>query len=674
MSSSLSLRLASALTGLVLLVAGCGQSDSSAPPAQKAGATAANAGSSVMEADLAKTLQAEPNFYVFKTAADLPPGLNWENGANLPEFADLKAKKGGTFHYEISDFPRTLRTVGPDANGSFRGYLLDNVEPAFIVPHPTIAGAAFPGLLRDWAVGADGKTIFYRIDPQARWSDGKPLTTADVVFTFYFMRSPLLNEPWYNDYYKKNYTQLIVYDNLTFATLHPERKPDLPVRVGNFVPYPRHAFQDFAADWIEKFQWRELPKLGAYQTFAKDIDKGRSITLTRLKDWWAADKRFFRGRFNPDRYHLEVIRDPDKAVEAFARGDLDIMPLGLPKYWYETIPETHPEVAAGRILRFKFYNQTPRPDWGLWINRSKPILENRDVRVGVQYATNVALVCSQFFRGDAEQMQTRSDGYGWRMHPTITARPFDPKLAREHFAKAGFTTQGADGVLTNAAGQRLSFTITSAGQAQRDVMQILKEEALKSGLEYKLEILDATTGWKKMQEKNHDIALAALNRSVELYPRYWEMYHGSNAYADLYTQSGKDTPQATGSDANPKPRQVKPNTNNMTMTALPELDRLIEAYDKAESIEDIKRLAAQIEQIIHDDAGWVPGWQRPFLRGGYWRYVKWPQGFNVAQARDLEEFFVHWIDVDEKKEIEAARKSGRTYPNALQVFDQFKRN
>ena len=177
-----------------------------------------------------------------------------------------------------------------------------------------------------------------------------------------------------------------------------------------------------------------------------------------------------------------------------------------------------------------------------------------------------------------------------------------------------------------------------------------------------------------MQEKNHDIALAALNRSVELYPRYWEMYHGSNAYTDLYTRDGKDTPQATGSDVNPQPRQVRPNTNNMTMTALPELDRLIEAYDKAETLEDIKRLAAQIEQIIHDDAAWVPGWQRPFLRGAYWRYVKWPEGFNVAQARDMEEFFVHWIDTDEKKAVEAARKSGRTFPNDLQVFEQFKRN
>jgi microcin C transport system substrate-binding protein len=111
----------------------------------------------------------------------------------------------------------------------------------------------------------------------------------------------------------------------------------------------------------------------------------------------------------------------------------------------------------------------------------------------------------------------------------------------------------------------------------------------------------------------------------------------------------------------------------MTMTFIPELDRLIEAYDKAETLEEIKSLAAQIEQIIHDDASWVNGWQRPFYRGGYWRYVKWPEGFNVAQSRDYEEFFVHWIDTDEKKEVEAARRAGRTYPTTgVQVFDQFK--
>ena len=657
------------LAAVLLLTAGCGPSapkDGAAPAAAVAPTAAA------MEADLKATLTAEPDFYVFKPLAELPANLTWQDGAALPEFADPKARKGGTLNYYIPDFPRTLRTIGPDATGGIRPYLLDYVEPPFIAPHPNEAGGAYAGLVSSWAVGSDGKTIYYRIDPKARWSDGRPLTTDDVVFTLYFMRSPHLNEPWYNDYYKKNYRQLIVYDRLTFATVHPERKPDLAVRFGNWVPYPRHAYGDFGPGWIERFQWRETPKLGAYELKAKDIDKGRAVTLTRVQAWWAADKRFWRGRYNPDRYRLEVIRDPDKAVEAFARGDLDLMPLGLPKYWYETLPETHPEVAAGRILRYKFYNRTPRPDWGLWINRAKPPLDNRDVRVGIQHASNIALVCAQFFRGDAEQMQTRSDGYGWRMHPTITARPFDPVAARAAFARAGFTTQGEDGVLRNAAGQRLSFTITAYGQAQRDLLPVLKQEALKAGLEFKLEILDTTTGWKKIQEKNHEIALAALSRSVELYPRYWEMYHGTNAYADAYAKDGQPSKVATGATPNPQPREVVVQTNNMTMTYLPELDRLIEAYDRAETLDEIKRLAAAIEQLIHDDAAWVNGWQRPFLRGAAWRHVQWPAGFNVAQARDLEEFFVHWIDPDLQKETTEARRSGRQFPGGLRTFDQFK--
>jgi microcin C transport system substrate-binding protein len=664
-------RLPVLLSCLALFAVGCGKQPASSSGTAKSAASAPASGE--MEADLAKTIKEQPEFYVFKTPADLPTGLKWENGGDLPEFANPNAKKGGTFNFFISDFPRTIRTIGPDATGGIRPYLLDYVEPGFINPHPNVAGGAFPGLVTEWAVGPDGKTVYFKIDPKARWSDGKPLTTDDVVFTLYFMRSPHLNEPWYNDFYIKNYKQVIVFDKLTFATVHPEKKPDLAVRFGGWVPYPRHAYQDFGPGWLERFQWRELPKLGAYVLRDKDIEKGRSVTLTRVKDWWAADKRFFRGRFNPDRYHLEVIRDPDKAAEAFARGDLDMFGLGLPKYWYETIPDNHPEVTAGRLIKYKFYNQTPRPDWGLWINRAKPLLDNRDVRTGIQHASNIELVCTQFFRGDAVQMQTRSDGYGWRMHPTITARPFDPVKAREYFAKAGFTTQGPDGVLTNASGQRLSFTITAAGQALRDMLPILKQEALKAGLEFKLEVLDATTGWKKMQEKNHDIALAALSRSVELYPRYWEMYHGSNAYTDAYAKDGKPTAVATGSTPNPQPKQPAVQTNNMTMTYIPELDRLIEAYDKAETLEDIKALAAKIEEIIHNDAAWVNGWQRPFYRGGYWRHVKWPEGFNVAQSRDFEEFFVHWIDTDEKKEVEAARKSGRTYPTAgVQVFDQFK--
>ena len=628
--------------------------------------------SAPMEADLAQTIKAQSDFYVFKTAADVPANLTWENGANLPEFADPAAKKGGTFSYFIADFPRTLRTIGPDATGGIRPYLLDYVEPFFVHPHPNVPGAAYPGLVTDWATTIENKSVHYRIDPKARWSDGRPVTTADVVFTFYLMRSPHLRAPWYNDFYSRNFRRLIIYDERTFALVHPENKPDLAARFGAFSPYPRHAFSDFGPDWLDRFQWRALPKTGAYQIFDKDIEKGRAITLTRVQDWWAADKRFFRGRFNPDRYRLEVLRDPDKAIEAFARGDLDIMPLSTPKHWYETLTAAHPEVAAGRILRYTFANRVPQPDWGLWINCAKPLVSNLNVRLGIHHATNFDLVCSQYFRGDAVRQQTRSDGYGWRMHPTIGPRPFDPEKARAYFAQAGFTQQGADGILTNAAGQRLAFTITTGRQEYRDMLPILKQEAVKAGLELNLEILDRTTGFKKTQEKNHEIALQALSRSVELYTRYWETHHGSNAYLDAYTKEGKPTAIATGSDANPNPQQVHVQTNNVTATFLPELDRLIEAYDRAESLSEIKQLAEKIEELIYHEGAWVNGWKIPFYRGAYWRYVKWPEGFNPMQSRNMEEFFVHWIDLDEKKSVAESRRSGRTYPANLQVFDQFK--
>ena len=649
-----------------LLWVGCSKKADSATEA------ATDADAPNMEADLARTIAAEPEFYLRQAPSTIPADLTWRDGSDLPEFADPNAKKGGTFFGQISDFPRTLRTIGPDATGGIRPFMLDYVESYFLHAHPNLPGKFYAGLAHSWAVDHPNRTIYVRIDPNARWSDGPPITTADVEFTFYFFRSPFLREPWFNDFYTTKFESLTIFDELTFAITFPEDKPDLEKYLG-VCPFPRHAYQDFGSDWIERFQWRPTPKTGPYQIKPEDIDKGRSITLTRDPNWWARDKRFYRGRFNPDRYQLDVIRDSNKAAESFARGDIDYLALDSPKFWYETLNESQPDIAAGRILRYKFYNRLPRPDWGLWVNSHMPRLDQLEIRLGLHYATNMDLVCAQYFRGDAEVMQTRSDGYGWRMHPTITHRSFDPVKARAHFAAAGYDRQGPDGVLINAAGQRLAFTITGWGETRRDLLTILKQEALKAGVEYRLEILDSTTAFKKIQEKNHEIALVALGGVNELYPRYWETFHGSNAYSDAYfDETGQPVMSYFKGTPNPEPTQVRAQTNNMTSTFIPELDRLIETYDKATTLDEIKTLAAQIEQIIHDDGAWINGWTTPFYRGAYWRYIKWPAGFNGAATGNAEELFVFWVDTEARAEVERARRTNQTYPADLQVFDQFK--
>ena len=625
-----------------------------------------------MEADLARTVAEQPDFYLRKPISELPAGLSWQDGSDLPEFADPNAIKGGSFYSYIGDFPRTLRTIGPDASGGIRPYLLDYVEPQWVHPHPDFPGRFYPGLASRWAMDHDSRTAYVEIDPAARWSDGTPVTTADLEFTFYFYRSPHLRGPWYNDFYTTKFESITVFDERTFAITFPEDKPDLEKYLG-FSPYPRHAYQDFGADWIEAFQWRIMPKVGPYQIREGDIKKGRSITLTRDPDWWARDKRFFRGRFNPDRFELNVIRDANKAAESFARGDLDHLELSSPKFWYETLNTEQPDIAAGRILRYQFYNRMPRPEWGLWVNSAMPALDNRDLRLGLHHATNMELVCAQYFRGDAEVMQTHSDGYSWRMHPTITHRPFDPPTARTYFAAAGYTQQGPDGVLMDAAGNRLAFTITAWGETRRDLLTILKQEALKAGLEYRLEVLDGTTAFKKMQEKNHELALLALAPVNELYPRYWETFHGSNAYEDAYlNEAGETVTSFAKGKPNLNPTKLKVQTNNMTSTFIPELDRLIEAYDQASTLAEIKTLAAQIEEIIYEDGVWINGWATPFYRGAFWRYVKWPANFNGAATDRAEELFVFWVDSAEREEVENARRTAKTYPADLLVYDQFK--
>jgi microcin C transport system substrate-binding protein len=659
-------RLLAAVGALAVLtlLAGCG----------KKAAPVADANLPDMEADLARTLLEQRDFYVFKTPADLPANLPWQDGSDLPEFADPNAKKGGTFNYFIQDFPRTLRTIGPDATGGIREYLLDYTAVRMVQNHPNVPGRMFPGLARQWAVDPATKTVFMRIDPDARWSDGQPVTTDDVVFSFYFFRSPHLSQPWYNNFYRTKYERLTVYDRLTFAYTASAAKPDLDNALGQWVPYPRHAFKDFGPGWLERYQWRILPTTAAYVLADRDVDKGRSITFTRNRDWWARDKRFYRGRFNADRFRLEVIRDPDKAAEAFARGDIDLYPLSQPKFWYETISDDHPAVRDGYLAKVIFYNRVPRPDWGLFINTSKPGLDQVDVRIGLHHATNLDLVCSKFFRGDAVRLETRNDGYSFRTHPTLTYRRFDPERARAHFAKAGYSVQGDDGVLRNGSGQRLSFTLTSFRPDLADMLPILKQEALKAGLELRLEVLDQTTGWKKLQEKNHEIALAAFSISVELYPRYWETDHGSNAYEDAYLDAaGKPVDTHAAGRPNPRPTRVRAQTNNLTVTFIPELDQLIEAYDRAETMEEIRRLAAPIEEMIFNHAAWVNGWALPFFRAGYARHVRWPEGFGPAETRISHEWFSFWIDEDARRETDEARRAGRTFPRQILTFDQHRK-
>ena len=566
-----------------------------------------------------------------------------------PEIGDDKAKKGGVLNRAISGYPPTYRTFGPNANSSFRGEFHDNIELSLVTLHPD-TGEVIPQLAKQWAVAEDRQTVYFRLDPDATFSDGVPVVADDYMMTFYVYRSPYASAPFYNTWYSTQYKNITKYDDHTISITLATPKPKTAYYAG-LSPMPRHFFREFGPDYPQRYQWRIKPTTGAYAIDEEKSRKGRRVVLKRIKDWWAKDKKYQKNRFNPDFVRYRLVRESDKQFELFRNGELDLFSLNAPRFWYEKteIPEVH----DGYIKKAIFYNDYARVPRGLYINNSKPLLDDVNVRVGLQYASNFQKLIDFDFRGDYRRTNVFCEGYGKFSEPTIRAREFSPEKARESFAKAGFTERDDDGILTKPDGTRLTLIVSGQqDQLMRTILLRLKEEAAKAGLELQIEMLDSTGFFKKVMSKQHDICFWGWGASPP-YPRYYQNFFSENAY-----DKGSKTP--------------KPNTNNITVTVDSRLDKYSLAVRNATTEQEIKDNSYAIEKVIHELAPWVPGYHRNYYRFAYWRWLKFPQKtLNVKVSSEPLEANVHWVDMEVKEETLSAKRKGKSFPESLEIYDQY---
>ncbi|HEY1121008.1 MAG TPA: hypothetical protein VGE67_05390, partial [Haloferula sp.] len=159
--------------------------------------------------------------------------------------------------------------------------------------------------------------------------------------------------------------------------------------------------------------------------------------------------------------------------------------------------------------------------------------------------------------------------------------------------------------------------------------------------------------FQKTQRKEHEIALAGWQNQLP-FPDYYQGFHSKDAY-----EPGTKKPRA--------------NTNNISVFADPEVDKLLEENRNARSLDVIRETSRQLEEIFHDRAVWIPGFYRPFYRVGYWRWIRWPDNFNVRLGNEPEMNHVHWIDSDRRKETQDAMTHGRTFPEKNLIFDQHRK-
>lgn len=590
-------------------------------------------------------------------ASTLPQNLEWLSNNSEPLFASQEAVRGGTLRTFMASFPQTLRSVGPDANSGLRHYFMDG-SPKLAQRHPN-TGKWIPQLATDWAFDEDNKTLYFKLDPKATWSDGKKITADDYLFMLKYYRSKDIVDPWYNDFFSNSILNITKIDDYTIAveTAVKQSRDALMVLINmpsnGFQPRPKHFFKGgkdangdgMADNFVRKYNFKSEPTAGPY--YLDKVKKGKSVTFKHVgEQWWGYSNRYYQNRYNVDKVRITVIRDFDIALKHFEKGKLDYFDLVLPEYWHGKSDSQGFE--DGYIQKFWGFNQTTQGAGGLWMNTAQPLLDDVNLRKGIMHATDYDGMIKNIMRGDyTRKPHGLGFGHGEYDNPDNKAPKFDPQLAAEHFEKAGFDTIGPDGIRVNQQGQTLSLAITYGYNAWTPRIAFLKEQAKLAGLDFTLNLVDGSSAFKYILEKKHQLAF--LNMGSGEIPSYWEYLHSDNAN--------------------------KPQTNAHTNYSSPELDKLIEAYDAEFDQHKRYQLSYQIQSYVTEANIIVPGYMVPYSRAAHWRWVQYPENPMTKQTEsifhpmDIGNF---WIDGDVKKETKNAIKSDKTYPSVSFVDDRFK--
>ena len=573
--------------------------------------------------------------------AELPSNITWLTNGQDPLFSAEKVKKGGTLRLSLLSFPMTFRTVGPDSNGSFRSAILDN-QLSLINIHPNTENI-IPELATHWAYGDDKKTMYFKLNKNARWSDHKPVTAWDFVYALEFMRSEHIIAPWYNDYYTKEIDKVVVFDDYTFAVKSKKAKPDLFMVVG-ITPVPEHYFKKLDKDFVHKYNWEIVPNTGPY--IISDFQKGKFIRFQRKKDWWAKDLRYLKNRFNVDRVIYTVIRDYNLLFEYFKKGKIDIFSLTIPEYWHEK--SNISIFQDGYAEKIWFFNDTQQSANGMWLNSDKKIFSDINLRKAFAYAMNIEKVITQVLRNDYFRLDNAYVGYGKYSNTAVKPKKYSIEKVESLMKKSGWE-RGNDGIWIKDK-ERFSVEVTYGFEEHTPRLVVLKEEAKKAGVELKLQKLDMSATFKKILEKKHDVAW--MGWGTGLRPVFWEFWHSQNAH--------------------------KPQTNNITNTDNPEIDKLIDQYRASLDENERVELSLKIQQKVDDQAVFIPTFMVPYVRQGYWRWLKLPAFHGTKKSDTLFDPFgstaggLFWIDQDIHDETIQAMKNKKKFSPVTIKDERFK--
>lgn len=179
----------------------------------------------------------------------------------------------------------------------------------------------------------DFSSATFKLREGARWHDGKPISVEDVIFSLQTLKSK--GHPFYGKYYKNVIRAEKSGPREVTFTFDVKGNRELPLIVGELTILPKHYWTGKDEDGtLRDFSKTTLtPPLGSGPYRITDVKAGRSLTVERVKDYWARDLPVKLGQNNFDEIRYEYYRDSTVAFEAFKADRLDYFNESSSKNW-----------------------------------------------------------------------------------------------------------------------------------------------------------------------------------------------------------------------------------------------------------------------------------------------------------------------------------------------------
>jgi len=470
----------------------------------------------------------------------------------------------------LSSEPATLNGVLEDASWATRWIVTGNIFESMIEYKPD-AFEYRGNLAEEFSISDDGLEIYFKLKKDIRFSDGVPITTDDVIFSYETITDPNIDCPSYANYFRdvdryekvndreiKFYMKKVYFLSLGF--------------LGGIPIYPKHVYEYEDA---KEFNNRRTDPVGSGPYVFESWDVGQQVVLNRNENYWDEKPKL-------KKIVYKFINNETAALKALESGDIDYL-RPLPDQFTDKGKD------EGFVEKFHCLSYWSAGNTGyFWMgwNQARPFFADRRVRLAMTHLVDREAILKYVLRNPEAKIATGPFYiYGLQNDATIEPWPYDPEKAKKLLDEAGWVDSDGDGIRDkNGVNFSFRYMIVAGSSFHVQLAKVLKDSMSRVGIEVIPDPYEWSVFTQRVQDRKYDAVNMAWGGNVEGDP--YQIWHSS---------------------------QIAKGSNYVGFNN-PEADRLIEQARQTLDRDKRNALYHKFHRILHEEQPYTFVYTRPEQR------------------------------------------------------------